>query len=622
MAEMIGKYKGRECLYKILISFLCACQAMAALTASLLQVKNILDKTVQFNMPLYLIGTVILVLLFLTLTMFTPRPIIASFICLTLLNIIAVINYYEFLYHGTVLTHQDVGNVRTAFHHIGNYKLQLNQPIKFIILSFLVMQLIFVITYRKRINFRSNWREGIAFSVILTVFTYVLIYSPFAVVNSVSWSWERTYYADSFPVGILENAGTVFNNFIKPEGYSENVIAEHHKSDIVESIETKRDSCPDIIIILNETYYDMRHLVDMETDVSFMDHYDELNAYKGYAASPFMCGGTNSSEYELLSGNSMTLLSTSTPFLNLSLNKYPSLVWYLNKLGYATMAAHPFISGNYHRETAWRDLGFHDMYFRSDFKDLESYGGSWYCTDSSAFRNFTDFYEKMPEDQPRFGYLLTIQNHGDWNENDPSYDTVHVGNSYGMSADDCGKMNEYLTRVRLTDEFISEITGYFASVDRDVIVCMVGDHCPSLLYQLKFESAVENGNIQESEEEFTFRKRQVPYFIWSNRVWDYSSMPENSEIDMCALSAYALTFAGLPLSPYFSQLVELSNEAKCITKIDAEHDGDLTIGYLGTDGNIESIYSGTQAADLIRDYFFMEYNSFQNYSRLDELFLP
>ena len=595
MLVKIMKSVGRERLYKILVCFLCSCQSMAALTLSMFPVKRILDKTIQFNFLLYGIGMIFLFLLFALLVMTASKPIISAFLLLLLLNVIAVINYYEFIYHGTVLTHQDIGNIGTAYHHLGNYKFELNRPVEYIILSFLVMLLALVFIHSRGIVFHFNCREGIAAAIVLVVMSYILVYSPVAVVNGASWSWERTYYSDSFVLGIMENIGTAFNKFIKPAGYTEDEIAGYSADKDESGAEAQEVSYPDIILILNETYYDVGHLVDLETDFPFMDNYKSLSAYKGFAASPYMCGGTNASEYELLTGNSMTLLTTSTPFLNLRLNKYPSIVGYLNVLGYATMAAHPFIPGNYHRETAWRDLGFGDMYFQSDFSDLDFYGNSWYCTDISAFKNFTVFYEKMPEDKPRFGYLLTIQNHGDWNENDPSFDRVHIGNGYGMSGEDCESMNEYLTRVKLTDEFIQEITSYFSSLDIEVIVCMVGDHCPSLLYHLDYKTVVEysGGQAAYSEEEFTFRKRQVPYFIWSNSKQDYSAMPKNNEIDICALSTYALKMAGLPLTAYQSQLLALSEDAKCITKLDADYNGNLTVGYMDVNGDIASIYSGT-----------------------------
>ena len=161
MLEKIAKIIDHECLTKIVISFLSASQAMLAMTASLLPVKKILDKTVQFNICLYIIGLGILFLLFVVLTMITSSPIIVSFISLSLLNIIAAINYYEFIYHGTVLTHQDIGNIGTALHHLGNYKLEIDPPIMIIIFSFLVLQLFFALLSKKGnyISFKPERRD-------------------------------------------------------------------------------------------------------------------------------------------------------------------------------------------------------------------------------------------------------------------------------------------------------------------------------------------------------------------------------------------------------------------------------------------------------------------------------
>lgn len=141
------------------------------------------------------------------------------------------------------------------------------------------------------------------------------------------------------------------------------------------------------------------------------------NSIYGHTISPHVGGGTNSSEYEMLSSNSLMLMPSITPFNWLNLHKANSLVSNLKDLGYATLAAHPYTNSNYRRDSAWLTLGFDETHFQDDFPTKETYGSRPYQTDSATYRDLEGLYEAMPEDQPRFVFLVSIQSHGDYDMN-------------------------------------------------------------------------------------------------------------------------------------------------------------------------------------------------------------
>lgn len=593
-----------------IISVLCAAQALLSLTLSLSSVRYLVTG-IGFSVPLYTTALVLLFLLFFAVGAVSAKRIIAPFICSLTLNIIALINYYELRLHGTVLTHQDVRNIATAYRQLGNYKFELTLPVCCIIISFLFLQLVLVFFYNRRCELRVSRKAGIFAAAMLIVLSYVLVYSPLAIVDDGGWSWERKYFSDSFVIGTMENFKRAMRPIIKPAGYTEEELQNYV------AVQAKEENYPDIIMILNETYYDVNHLTDFDLDKDVMEAYHELNAYKGYAAVPYIAGGTNGSEYEILTGNSQSLINDSSPFNNLDLENCNSVVKYLKENGYVTMAAHTESPGNYHRIGSWSSLGFDEVFFQNDFSNLEYFGNRWAATDHSAFENFKRFYENMPESQPRFAYLLTIQNHGDWNQNDATLDTVHVGNNEGISEENRQLLNEYLSCIKLTDDFINELTAYFSESDRNVIIYMVGDHCPYMLSQFV------NGEAKTSDErdDFNLKKREVPYFIWSNYMDDYSMLPKNNQIDLCALTPYAMKAAGLPISPYYSQLLRLSEHVSCITRIQAGvGEEDSAICFINTARERESIYSGSEDAELVKQYFYMEYNNLQKRDRMEHLF--
>ena len=132
---------------------------------------------------------------------------------------------------------------------------------------------------------------------------------------------------------------------------------------------------PDIILILSESFYDFDLVTDTQADADVMAVTKNLpNSIYGHTVSPHVGGGTNSSEYEMLSSNSLMLMPSITPFNWLNLYGANSIVSYLDELGYASIAAHPYTNSNYRRNSAWLALGFDKVYFEDSFPTEEYYG--------------------------------------------------------------------------------------------------------------------------------------------------------------------------------------------------------------------------------------------------------
>ena len=300
-------------LYKIIICIICTCQSIAALVLSMVPVKR-LDNNAYPNLALLLLGALILFLLLAAIAFFLKKPILIVFICSSILNLIALINYYELKLHGTVLTHQDIRNISTAFQHIGSYDFELSKEVMWIILLFLALLFLFAVLYAQGIKFERDIKAGIFSTGLMFFLVYIFVFSPIPIVKSETWSWERKYYEDGYVIGTLENLKSAFHIAIKPDGY-EDIMSELNAVGMDRSalLSSDSDSYPDIIMILNETYYDMAIFRDFSPDTSYMKNYDDLNAYKGYAVVPYTGGGTNASEYELLTSNISDLLFITRP---------------------------------------------------------------------------------------------------------------------------------------------------------------------------------------------------------------------------------------------------------------------------------------------------------------------
>lgn len=209
---------------------------------------------------------------------------------------------------------------------------------------------------------------------------------------------------------------------------------------------------------------------------------------------------------DLLTSNSMYIMASSAPFTYTGFSeKNATLLTYLKSLGYMTTVMHNSTPYNYSRNIAFPAMGFDRIYLGKNSFSETNYYGNRPILDKDDYAGMLSLYEK-DTDEPRFYYLLTYQNHGGYEQNDTSLDTVHTTRDLGDLTDD---VDEYLSSIALSAKAFHALTEYFKSNERSVVICMVGDHAPSFISQLK-------ANRKMDFEETELWKRTVPYVIWSN----------------------------------------------------------------------------------------------------------
>ena len=186
-------------------------------------------------------------------------------------------------------------------------------------------------------------------------------------------------------------------------------------------------------------------------------------------------------------------------------------------------------------------------------------------------------------------YLLTFQNHGGYEQNDSSLDTVHVRNDFSGLTDD---IEEYLSSIKLSGEAFRELTDYFSSVDRNVIICMVGDHAPPFIKDLPERDSM-------LIEDTSINQRAVPYVIWSNFDAKYEGYTDY--VSMVDLAPMVLSAAGLPLSIFYKNILDLHELLPIRTSEGKYVDKDYHVGLYSSESNYY---------DRINEYYYMEYNTF------------
>lgn len=512
-------------------------------------------------------------------------------ISLTLTTVIfwvwSIADYYVVKFHGSPLYFSEFANAKTAANVMSGYQLNIGiVVINITIIALAILaEIILFITPGKVFN-KDKKIFQISFTLVMLVLCTVASIFGYKKVDPSShgWApWTEGLETGGFLYESVYDLQKRQNPVVEPEGYNVESIKK------LKSEKNSSEKYPDIILILNETFCDLSYSVNFEADVDPMEAFKDIDgASYGHATVANVGGGTNDSEFELLSSNSRYLLSSSAPFTFLPEKQLKnSIVRFLKEdLGYETTAMHCGIAGNYSRNIAYPYLGFDHIYLGEDaFKYQSSYGNRKWL-DSDNYHDLTDHYEEGGEG-PRFMYLLTFQNHGGYEQNEPSVDTVHVKTDFGGLTDD---VDEFLSSMKSSAEAFRDLTDYFKDSKRDVIICMVGDHAPAFISELPNDT---EGPIDDE----SLNKSTVPYVIWSNFNAKMTSYADYAT--MTDLVPMTLKAAGLPLSAYYKTVLDLHEELPIRTKTGKYYDRDFKSGE----------FESTTDNQLLSDYYYMEYNS-------------
>ena len=399
--------------------------------------------------------------------------------------------------------------------------------------------------------------------------------------------WERrdaiqVCYHSWVTAAIVEDVDKTIHYLVKPEGYD----AAH-----LDALEPDRDQSapaqyPDIILIVNETFYDLADYMEFTTDADYLEALSEIpGALVGRAAIPNIGGGTNNTEFEVLTGNSMALLTLYAPFNYVSLNDDDTnAARYLKSLGYSSAALHCEPGSNYSRNRAYPAMGFDAVVMGNENFLCRKYGNRRNL-DEDNYQDMLRVGESLG-DGPRFLYLLTFQNHGGWEDNDPEYDTVHVQGDFGDLTDD---FDEFLTSIRMSAEAFRDLCLELENSDRPTVVCMVGDHAPSFIWYLSMDP-------DYAEEERALRQRMVPFVLWAN--FDLELPEESGYASAVDLMPLLYRAAGIPTSAYQDYILSVHEQ------IPFRAAG----SYIDREGKVGQL-AGSPYEGLMQTYYELEYNA-------------
>ena len=462
------------------------------------------------------------------------RPGLAGGVCVTISGLLALLNLALLQFRGTALQWQDIGSWRAALNVAGGYRLAMSP--KIVVLAVLWFWTLAALHWAgglcagapRSAGFRAAMGLGAAAAGVLL---WVSPLIPASGVTSSYISTQNAFVANLF----LQSRDLPLK---KPKNYEAQLQQlGQYSSDA----STKVAETPDIVVIMNESFADLRCYGAQIAPEIYRD-WDEILARSahGTAYSSVFGGNTPNAEYEFLTGDSLLFYTgTPIPYETAIRQDVPALPGLLAQLGSGTVAMHPNEGIVWSREQVYPKLGFGRSVFLADYENTEMLRR--YVSDQANYSQVLRVLEEA--DGPQFLFNVTIQNHGSYEEEDFADLNALLDSRTG-----CSQTCQYLTLVKESGAALKEFLQQLEQRPRKTYVVFFGDHQPWV--DEAFYSQYESG--QDAQEHLRY---QVPYFIWCNQSQEEQQLP------LCGLNdlqLYLAKQAGLPLTGYQKLLAQVA----------------------------------------------------------------
>lgn len=522
----------------------------------IMQISVLCTDNIYYGITVYLINTLIyymvLAAFFAIFRSMKWAGIVTSVLCY-LFNLATFVVY---IFRGTPLMPSDFLAIGTAIHVAENYAFEWKSPI---ILSTVI--LIFLIALLCKFSFKPKIKHrNLIFSasgaVIAAAVAALFIKFDFSGWTLASFAQDDTNRYQGIALSFILNMRGM--ELEKPVDYNSEEI-EEALAQTAANYEYEGNK-PNVLVIMNESFADLGILGNLQTNEDYMPFFRSLqkNTVKGeLLVSPFG-GNTCNSEFEFLTGMSMGLLpSGAIPYLQYIQMNYPySLPNHFKKLGYETIAVHPYYARGWNREKVYGLMGFDNFISmdnmgnyqnKNEFEYIRSYMSD--RTSYSAVIN--QFVNKKPNES-MFVFNITMQNHGGYGGTysnfTPDIEITNMGYTYKEA-------EQYLSLIRESDRAFEELIYYFSNWDEPIIILMFGDHQPAVEQEF-FEELMGKPLDSMTSEELQARYR-VPFVVWAN--FDIES-EDGIATSVNYLSNLLMEKAGLPKSEVNTFLDNVRNE--------------------------------------------------------------
>lgn len=536
----------------------------------------------------------------------------------------ALAHSYIMDFRGTPFIPMDFLSITTAAGVANTYNYTPNYKVIIGTFIFIFIMIIGVKTVTPKYNLATK----IISRAFTSTFSAVLLILFFATsvfadmgVRPDFWNQTRGYRNYGFVFSFFSNTKYLYMS--EPSEYNPDEL-KGYVDNVKDNDQTEKDDYtkPNIICIMNETLSDLRVLGDLQTNEEYMPFLSSLteNTVKGNLYVPVIGAGTSNTEFEFLTGHSTAFLpSGSNAYMLYIKNHIASLVSTMEAQGYSSYALHPYYKDGWKRTEVYNNLGFNKFWGLEDIlgptliSEFKANGSDpdylqqivnqnfpnnpnmllrQYISDAYNYELLIEDFENRDKSTPYFAFNVTMQNHGGYtipasNFNESIYAT-NVSKNYL-------KANKYLSLIKYTDDAFKELIEYFSNVDEPTIICMFGDHQPSIetdfIKELMGVDSLSSLSIQQEQSRYC-----TPFYIWAN----YDIEEQYIErLSSNYLSSLVLKTAGIKLTDYNKYLLAL---AKVLPVID-------NAGYIDANGEYYKWSDNSPYTSILDEYEKIQYNN-------------
>lgn len=489
------------------------------------------DDSLQFLFPfnqksviLIIMALLIVAIIYAALYFLTSSGTLAIILTSVLIIALGYVNHSKIVMRGDPLVPWDIFAAGVAAKCSSQYDFRVT--VQFVSSFFLIAVILLMIRLTHQPGIRSIRIRIVGFA--LTVLAGAGLTFGFILNKPLHEKMDISYSLYP-PLESFNENGTIlsfflhFNN-IKPKGTIDN--SPETTADIIRKYIQIGDELdldryvndpkiqPNVIVIMSESYGDLRMIRDFDTSEPVMPYYDSIleDTLHGELQVSVFAGGTSNTEFEFQTGYSVSgLLAGSSVYTFYVKDELETAMPFLfRNAGYHTVALHPFDAQWWDRNSAYPNLGFNEFIDQEKFVDPKIIRR--FISDESAFIRIIEEYEKTDKDKPLFAFCVTMQNHADYSIrwDNQKYDIKFEG----FEEYDFPFAENYMSLLRESDDALKLLIDYFRQVQEPTMIVFFGDHLPTLdhgLYDLLLDTDINNITKEESLPLYS-----TPYFIWSN----------------------------------------------------------------------------------------------------------
>ena len=547
----------------------------------------------------------------------------------------AVAHSYIMDFRGTPFLPMDFLSIKTAAGVANTYNYTPTYKVMTAALIFIFIIIIGIKTKTPEYNLPtkiiSRAFTGTFALVLLILFYFTSVFADMGVKPDF-WNQTRGYHNYGFAFNFFANTKYLYMS--EPNNYNPDALKEYVSS-VVDTSSDNTDpdeddyDKPNIICIMNESLADLSVLGNLTANEDYMPFMRSLteNTVKGNLYVPVIGAGTSNTEFEFLTGHTTAFLpSGSNAYMLYIKNPLASLVSTLEAQKYSSYALHPYYAAGWNRTSVYNYLGFNKFTSLENIMDIslmreyqengsdpnflqalveQYYPGQnmllrQYISDSYNYKLIIKDYENRDKSRPYFAFNVTMQNHGGYTTSCVNFEESIYATSVSKNYN---KANKYLSLVKASDNAFKELVEYFEQVDEPTIICMFGDHQPSVETSFIAEvMGVDSLSGLSLEQEQA--RHITPFIIWAN--YDI----EERQIDKLSsnyLSSLMLETAGVKLTEYNKYLLKLSETLPVID----------TVGYIDNEDNYYKWSDVSPYSALLDEYEKIQYNNIFDQKNID-----